>query len=129
MLEDVMVISRYPSASFDTILSNLFWNVLLHPGGGGGGRDLPWSLVMSLSRMAARTVLFLSVKTVSADPPEAINFSNFFQPRKHCSCSFLSIHLYWNVSFCFYLCFSRQLKRFGAKKLISKIIFNATVKV
>ncbi len=37
MLEDVMVISRYPSGSFDTILSNLFWNVhLLHPGGGGG---------------------------------------------------------------------------------------------
>jgi hypothetical protein len=36
----------------------------------------------------------------------------------HGSCSFLSIHLYWNVSFCFYLCFSRQLRRFGAKKLI-----------
>jgi hypothetical protein len=62
MLEDVMVISRYPSASFDTILSNLFWNVhLLHPG--GERRDLPWSLVMSLSRLAARTVLFLPVKT------------------------------------------------------------------
>ncbi len=42
------------------------------PRGGGGRRDLPWSLVMSLSRLAARTVLFLPVKTVSADPPEAI---------------------------------------------------------
>jgi hypothetical protein len=60
---------RYPSASCDTILSNLFWNVhLLHL---GGGRDLPRSLVMSLSRLAARTVLFLPVKTVSADPAEA----------------------------------------------------------
>jgi hypothetical protein len=32
---------------------------------------------MSLSRLAARTVLFLPVKTLSADPPEAINCSNF----------------------------------------------------
>jgi hypothetical protein len=40
LLEDVMVISRYPSVSFDTILSNLFWNFhLLHPGGTCRG---PW---------------------------------------------------------------------------------------
>ena len=78
VLEDVLVISRYPSASFDTILSNLFWNVhLLHPGGGGEGADLPRSLVMSLSRLAAMTVLFLPVKTATADPLEAINFWNF----------------------------------------------------
>ncbi len=76
LLEDVMVISRYPSASFDTILSNLFWNVhLLHPG--GGGVDLARSLVMSLSRLAIIAVIFLPVKTASADPPEAIHFSNF----------------------------------------------------
>jgi hypothetical protein len=120
---------------------------------GGGGRDLLRSLVMSLSRVAARTVLFLPVKTVSADPPEAIIFQTFFNIVNttlidvsiannlihgisgaksadcHGSCSFLLIHLYWYVSFCFYLCFSRQLRQFGAKKLIKKIIFNATVKV
>jgi hypothetical protein len=35
LLEDVMVISRYPCASFDTILS-FVWNAhLMHRGGGG----------------------------------------------------------------------------------------------
>ena len=33
----------------------------------------------------------------------------------HGSCSFLSIYLSWNVSFCFYLCFGTQLRGFGAK--------------
>jgi hypothetical protein len=76
LLEDVMVISSYVSVSFDIILSYLFWSVhLLHPGGWG---DLPRSMVMSLSRLAARAAPFLSVKTASADPPEAKNFSNFF---------------------------------------------------
>ncbi len=92
---------------------------------------------MSLSRLADRTVLFLPVKTVSADPPETKIFSNFLSTSKtkntalidvsialnlfhgmsgakstdyHGSCSFLLMHLYWNVSFGFYLCFGRQLR-------------------
>ncbi len=40
-----------------------------------------------------------------------------------CSCAFLLIHLCWNVTVSFYLCFSRQLRRFCGKKLIKKIIF------
>jgi hypothetical protein len=82
--KDVMVISRYPSASFRHYPLK-FVLECSSPAPRGGRRDLPWSLVISLSRLAARTVLFLPVKTVSADPPEAINFSNFFQHRKHCS--------------------------------------------
>jgi hypothetical protein len=70
------VISSYVSASFDTILSCLFWKCS-SPALGGRGGDLPGSLVMSSSRLAARTVSFLHVKIVSADPPEARNFSNF----------------------------------------------------
>jgi hypothetical protein len=41
----------------------------------------------------------------------------------HGSCSFLSIYLCWNVSFCFYLCFGMQLRRFGAKEFFKKVIF------
>jgi hypothetical protein len=40
-----------------------------------------------------------------------------------CSCAFLLIHLCWNVTVSFYLCFSRRLRRFCGKKLIKKIIF------
>ncbi len=121
--------------------------------GRGGEMDLPRSLVMSSSRLAARTAPFLPVKTISVDPPEGTNliklsFSivnsafidvsiahNLFHGTSgakstdyHGSCSFLLIHLCWNVSFCSYLCFSRQLRWFGAKELIKKYFFNATVK-
>ncbi len=41
----------------------------------------------------------------------------------HGSCSFLSIYLFWNVSFCLYLCFGTQLIRFGAKEIFKKEIF------
>ncbi len=44
----------------------------------------------------------------------------------HGSCSFLSIYLCWNVSFCFYLYFGTQLRRFGAKEFFKKVIFNVT---
>jgi hypothetical protein len=47
----------------------------------------------------------------------------------HGSCSFLSIYLCWNVSFCFYLCFGTQLRRLGAKEFFKKVIFNATGKL
>ncbi len=43
-----------------------------------------------------------------------------------CSCAYLLIHLCWNVTVSFYLCFSRQLRRFCGKKLLKNII--ATVK-
>jgi hypothetical protein len=42
----------------------------------------------------------------------------------HGSCSFLSIYLFWNVSFCFYLCFGTHLIRFGAKEIFKKEIFS-----
>ncbi len=86
LLEDVMVIYSYlvhPSTLSSHICSG---NVhLLHPVGEGGRVDLPRSLVMSSSRLAARTVPFLPVKIASANPLEAKNFSNFFQLRKQCS--------------------------------------------
>jgi hypothetical protein len=47
-------------------------NVHLLRLGGGGGGDLPRILVMSSSRLAARTAPFLPVKTI--DPPEGINY-------------------------------------------------------
>ncbi len=41
----------------------------------------------------------------------------------HGSCRSLLIHLCWNMSFCFYLCFSRQLRWFWAKEFIIKFFF------
>jgi hypothetical protein len=41
----------------------------------------------------------------------------------HGSCSFLSIYLCWNVSFCFCLCFGSQLRWFWAKEFFKKVIF------
>ncbi len=41
----------------------------------------------------------------------------------HGSCSFLSIYLFWNVSFSFYSCFVTQLIRFGEKEIFKKEIF------
>ncbi len=47
----------------------------------------------------------------------------------HGSCSFLSICLCWNLSFCSYLCFGTQLRRFGQKNFSKKLFFNVTVKL
>jgi hypothetical protein len=41
LLEDVMVISSYVSASFDTILSYLFWKCSSLALGGGGPAEVP----------------------------------------------------------------------------------------
>ncbi len=41
-------------------------------------------------------------------------------PDYHGPWSFLSIHLCWNVTFCFYLCFSRQLRWFWGKRILNK---------
>jgi hypothetical protein len=41
----------------------------------------------------------------------------------HGSCSFLLIQLCSNVCYCFYLCFSRQMRQLEAKELIKKMFF------
>jgi hypothetical protein len=115
-----MVISRYPSASFDTILSNLFWNVhLLHPGGGGGEEGpavVPGDELVQagffllklyqqiLQKQSIFQTFFNIVNTALIDVSIANNLFHGMSGAKsadyHGSCSFLSIHLFWNVSFC-----------------------------
>jgi hypothetical protein len=48
----------------------------------------------------------------------------------HGSCSFLLMHLYWNVSFLFLFMLQQTAETVWGKKIDKKkIIFNATVKV
>ena len=90
-------------------------------------RDATHKIVKRLAvRRARRTNLLLPhLRKVLLEP-----FLHLFHGMSgaksayyHGSCSFLSIYLCWNVSFCFYLCFGTQLRRFGAKEIIEKVIF------
>jgi hypothetical protein len=68
-----MVISSYVSATFDTILSYFFWKCS-SPALEGGPAEVPGD---ELVEVGGQDGPFLHVKIVSADPPEAINLSNF----------------------------------------------------
>jgi hypothetical protein len=76
-----MVISRYLNASFVTTFSYLFWNV--HPLQWGGGRGNGPAEVHGdeLVQAGGQDGSLYFFKTVSADPPEVINFVNFLQHR------------------------------------------------
>jgi hypothetical protein len=91
-----------------------------------GGQDGYLSLLKLYKQILQKQEIFQTffniVNTALIDVSIADNLfhgmSGAMSADYHCSCSFLLIHLYWNVPFCFYLCFIRQLRRFGAKKLI-----------
>ncbi len=106
LLEDIMVISSYLSTSFHTIVSYL-----------------PCSSWLTFQ------TFFSIVNSAIFDVSIAHNSPGAKSADYHGSCCFLLIHLCRNVSFCFYLCFDRQLRRFGAKEIFKKIIFNVTVKL
>jgi hypothetical protein len=85
--EDVMGISSYLIASFDTVFSYL--------------------LCSSFS-IVSRALFYVSI----AHNLYAVRPARSSQIITALNCNFLLIYLWWNVSFCFYLCFDRQLRRF-----------------
>ena len=125
------------SASFDTILSYLFWKCS-SPAPGGGGRTcrgprwwarrgwrperFPFFLLKLPQQILQKRKIFQTffnfVNSALIDVSIAHNLFHGASGAKaanhHGYWSFLLIHLCRNVSFCYHLCFSWQLRWFGA---------------
>jgi hypothetical protein len=107
LLDDVMMISGYLSASFQHYILIFVLEIF----------KLSFNIVNS-ALIDVSIAHFLFHGTSGAESTYC-----------HGSCSFLLIQLCSNVYYCFYLCFGRQLRRFEAKEFIKNIFFNATVKL
>ncbi len=91
-------------------------------------RDSPYKIVKRLAvrRAGKPDLLYLHLRKVFH---LFHGMSGAKSADYHGSCSFLSIYLCWNESFCFYLCFGTQLRWLGTKEFFKKVTFYVTMKL